>query len=235
MIDGAYKVISGSVPLKEILTLTRQKKVSITEFLAAVYIETLMDIQTSHGSQKAMLKQRLIRITIPVNMRPIVATKTLQNFFLYVAPQVDPRLGQYTFDEILKQIHHYMRSEVNHKFLNRQMKANVARQWNLPVRLIPLFIKKIITRFIYSYRETHYFSGMLSNLGRVKLPEAIAEHVKRIDFIPTPQLNKTGLGVVGYNDRLYLNFGRVVSDPIVARVFLRKLIKMGLAVKVTGR
>ena len=43
-----------------------------------------------------------MRIEVPVNMRNKLPSRTMRNFSLFVLPEIDVRLGTYTFEEILK-------------------------------------------------------------------------------------------------------------------------------------
>lgn len=47
-------------------------------------------------------------------------------------PGIDPGLGEYTFEEITRQVHYFMRYEINAKALNAQMAANVGSERNRP-------------------------------------------------------------------------------------------------------
>ena len=60
---------------------------------------------------------KYVRIAMPVNLRRFFPSKTLRNFITMVYPSIDPRLGDYTFEEIVTQVHHYMRYYINSKFL----------------------------------------------------------------------------------------------------------------------
>ena len=47
------------------------------------------------------LKLYPVRIALPVNLRRFFPSKTLRNFISMVYPSIDPRLGNYTFEEIV--------------------------------------------------------------------------------------------------------------------------------------
>ena len=45
-----------------------------------------------------------VKVLIPVNLRKIFNSGTLRNFVLYASPSIDPRLGEYTFEELCDMI-----------------------------------------------------------------------------------------------------------------------------------
>ena len=49
-------------------------------------------------------RRKYVKLLIPVNLRKIFPSKSLRNFVLYVNPELDPRLGDYTFEEMEKMV-----------------------------------------------------------------------------------------------------------------------------------
>lgn len=228
---GVYLVITGIVLLEDIIALAKKNNVSLTEFLAAVYIDSMQEIQDKYIRNPRHKKP--ISVSVPVNMRNIYPTKTMRNFSLFVIPRIDPRLGHYTFDEILKIVHNCMVTEINEKSISRQLSRNVGGQRNPIIRIIPLFIKKIFVPLLYTKLGENLYSGTISNIGRITMPEEMMKYVERIEFVPGPgPVNKTGCSVTGFRDKLYITFGRLTKDPELERVFFTKLVKMGIHVTV---
>jgi hypothetical protein len=127
-----------------------------------------------------------IRLMIPVNLRNIYPSKSMRNFFLTITPSIDPRLGHFTFEEVLHEVHHYLLVEVNNKFINQQIKRNVSGELNPIVRTIPLFLKIWVEKILYNKVSSAIHSGVLTNLGKVDLPEPLNESIERFEFIPNP-------------------------------------------------
>ena len=53
-------------------------------------------------------RRKPIKVLIPVNLRRLFPSKTLRNFVLYATPGVDPKLGEYEFDELCQIVQHQM-------------------------------------------------------------------------------------------------------------------------------
>ncbi|MHA1345452.1 MAG: hypothetical protein ACTSO3_03565, partial [Candidatus Heimdallarchaeaceae archaeon] len=101
------------------------------------------------------------------------------------------------------------------------------------LRLTPLAVKKFFGQRGYYYLGTPTYTGVLTNLGRVKLVEEVEEHIEDIEFVPAQvPVNKVGTAMVSYKDKLNINFGRIIKEPIVERFFFRNLAKKGIPVKI---
>jgi len=231
LLPGAIMITTGIIPLEAIIKAAKSYNVSLTAFLVAVYIDALQEIQDSLVEQNP--KKRPIALQVPVNMRSIYPSKTLRNFSLFVMPEIDPRLGKYSFEEILQIVKETLVTETNEKAISKSLARNVGGQRNWIVRVLPLVFKKLLMPFLYTRMGENLCSGTLSNLGLVKLPEGMAEEVERIDFIlGTNPINKTGCGVCGYHDKLVINFAGNTGEKSVERLFFTRLIKMGIPVKI---
>jgi len=228
---GIYYVITGIVPLKDIIAKAKEYNVSLTVFLTAVYMDAMQEIQNKYVTSPR--KKKPIAVSVPVNMRNIYPSKTMRNFSLFVIPKIDPRLGDYTFEEILKTVHYTMMTEINEKSISRQLSRNVGGQRNPIVRIIPLFIKRLFFPLLYRKLGENLYSGTISNLGLITVPDEMAKYIERIDFIPGPgPVNKTGCSVTGFKDKLYISFGRLTEEAELERIFFTKLVKMGIHVTV---
>jgi hypothetical protein len=228
---GLYYVVTGIIPLKDILAEAKKRQVSLTVLLTAVYMDAAQFLQDK--TVKKPRHKKPIAIQVPVNMRNIYPSKTMRNFSLFVIPRIDPRLGEYSFDEILKIVNNSMMAEINEKSISRQLSRNVGGQRNPLVRIVPLPLKKLFVPLLYKRLGENLCSGTISNLGLITMPEEMKQHVDRIDFIPGPgPINKTGCSVTGFKDKLYISFGRLVRDPELERVFFTKLVKMGIHVTI---
>ena len=107
-----FHVIDGIMSVKAVMKEASDYHCTVTEYLNAVLLYSLLQKQ----KQDKPFKERPVKIAMPVNLRRFFPSKTLRNFITMIYPSVDPRLGEYTFEEIIKQVHHYMRYYINEKF-----------------------------------------------------------------------------------------------------------------------
>ena len=230
---GTYHFITGIIPIKPLLQKAKSYNVTLTEYLAAVYLDALQKVIFSHPKRKQKRLLKPIRLMVPVNLRRIYQSKTMRNFSLYVTPGIDPRLGEHSFEEIINKVYHYMRSEVTDKVINQQIARNVRGELNPLVKFTPLFLKKMFGIFIYNGLGEYLYSGVITNLGRVIMPEEQQDKITDFQFFPAPSpQTKTGCAVVSYQDKLYINWGRNIKEPSVEKFFFRKLVQEGLTVRI---
>ncbi len=221
-------VICASVELSVLKDRCHSLGVSITEYLAAVYMHALYQIQ-----QRGPFRQKPIRISIPADLRTFYPTDSMRAFSLFIRPEIDPRLGTYTFEEILRHVHHSIRFDRQKKHLASLINIPADLQRNRLIRRMPRIIKHLIGTVRYRSLGEHYHSGMLFNTGYISLPKALARCVERFDMIiGESRINTENCAVTGFRRHLCINFSRITQDPVVARTFLRTLSSQGVPVSI---
>lgn len=229
--DGYLNLVTGILDSSEILSLARQYKVSLTAFLTAAMVYSIIQIQNRTTPKRK--RQKPVKVLVPVNLRRIFDSITLRNFALYITPGVDPRLGDYTFEEIVKSIHHQMGYEINAKNLAAKIAANVGAERSLILKIMPLFIKNIAMKTVFNLFGERKSSITISNLGVIDIPEEMKPYVNRFDFILGEQAMCTNAcSALSYNGKLYISFLRTVRESEVEREFFCFLRSLGLKIKV---
>lgn len=225
--DNKVNIITGTLSLSEVLTKVKGYKVSLTEYITAVYIYSLNEVQIQFPRKK----KYPIKVAIPVNMRNYYPSKTLRNFILFITPGIDPNYGEYTFDEILKQVHHFMRYELNEKSLNAQMSKNLSNEINPIIRAFPLFLKNFAVSQLYNHAGESRYSSTLSNLGVITVPDEMRSHIERFDFILGKSLqNRISCAVCTFEDKLSINFSSRIKEAYTEKNFFMFYIKNGIPV-----
>ena len=174
-----------------------------------------------------------MKISVPINMRTFYPSETVRNFSLFVNPGVDPAYGDYTFEEMVMHIHHFMRLRLNEKYLNAVLSANVGNEKNPAMRIVPLFIKNFFMSLAYRlYGESRYSIGF-SNLGMLKVPKDMEPFLERFDFLMgPPRFNSHGATAVSFHDKLVFSIISVVEETDIERLFFTELVKRGIPVTV---
>ena len=171
-------VIDGIMSVSAVQKVAKQYQASITEYLNAVLLYSLLQKQ-EHDFH---LRLRPVRIAMPVNLRRFFPSKTLRNFITMVYPSIDPRLGDYTFEEIVTQVHHYMRYYINSKFLRGDITTNASTQRNPLIRIVPLFLKDFVVRQFYQRVQDKNSSAGLTNMGAIRVPDDMKPYLERFDI-----------------------------------------------------
>jgi len=174
-----------------------------------------------------------IKVLIPINLRNLFPSKTLRNFAMYVTPEILPKLGEYSFEEICKIVHHCMGAEITPKKMSMKIATNVSSERILAVRILPLFVKDIVMKAVFNSVGECKSCLSLSNLGAVKLPEVMIPFVERMDFVLGAQATAPhNCGVLSYGDKTYINFIRNTKEAELESHFFRVLRDKDLCVEV---
>ena len=222
-------IIDGIMSVKEVMSVARKYNASITEYLNAVLLYALLQKQ----SQEFHLHLYPVRIAMPVNLRRFFPSKTLRNFITMVYPSIDPRLGEYSFEEIITQVHHYMRYYINEKFLRGDITTNAATQRNPIIRVVPLFIKDLVVRTFYARVQDKNSSAGLTNMGALKVPEDMKPYIERFDiYMGQPFSSRTNCAIISFEDILTINFASSICESEVERLFFSKLVQDGIHVTI---
>ena len=225
--DGILNLTCFQIPVKPALELAHQYSTTLTVFMSAVMMMALLNLQNEKNPNTK--HQKRIKLLIPVNLRNLFPSNTLRNFAMYTIPELDPRLGTYSFEEICKIIQHKMGTEFTAKHMSCVIATNVNDERNPLVRLIPLPLKNAVMKAIFDSVGEKKSCLTLSNLVQVKIPEAMARYVRRFDFILGAQAAAPyNCGMLSYGDTIYINFIRNIQDAELERHFYAVLQEMGL-------
>ena len=225
--DGILNLTCFQIPVKPALEMAHTYNATLTVFMSAVMMQALLNLQNEKTPN--IKRQKRIKLLIPVNLRNLFPSNTLRNFAMYTIPELDPRLGAYSFAEICKIIQHKMGTEFTAKHMSCVIATNVNDEKNPLVRLIPLPLKNAVMKAIFDSVGEKNSCLTLSNLGQVKIPETMAQYVRRFDFILGVQAAAPyNCGMLSYGDTIYINFIRNIQDAELERHFYGVLQKMGL-------
>lgn len=224
-----FHVIDGIMSVSAVMKVASHYHCTITEYLNSVLLYALLQKQ----QQDKPIKERPVKIAMPVNLRRFFPSKTLRNFITMIYPSIDPRLGDYTFEEIIRQVHHYMRYYINEKFLRGDITTNAATQRNPFIRVVPLFIKDFVVKTFYRRVQDRNSSAGLTNMGALKVPEGMAPFIERFDiYMGIPFSSRTNCAIVSFQDTLTINFGSCIHESDVERFFFSKLVEDGIPVTI---
>ncbi len=230
---GVRHVTRGLVPAAALKQQAKAAGVSVGEYLNAAYLEALQGCVLGEGGEALVRPGGPLRIDVPVNLRAVFPSKSLRNFFLTVFIEIDPRLGAWTFEEILESVHHQMRLKRSPRLYRQIISRNVGSERNPFLRHMPLLLKNALMPWIFRKWNLRWSTSGLSNLGLLTLPPEMAAHIDRFDVLPThPASRGLSCAAIAFGDRVSVCFNRTVREPTVERLFFRALQARGIPVTV---
>jgi acetyl esterase/lipase/NRPS condensation-like uncharacterized protein len=229
--DGFLNLTTMMLSVEQVKACAKAHGVSVTEFLAAAMLEAICRLQAEQVPRRS--RRKPVKVLLPVNLRRLFPSRTLRNFASYVTPEIDPRMGDYTFDEICSIVHHRMGLENDRRMMAAKIATNVASERSPILRIMPLFVKNIAMKAVFDTVGECKSCLCMSNLGAVQMPEAMAPYVRRMDFIIGVQSRAPhNCGVLSWGDTMYINLIRNIREPELELHFFRVLHGLGLHVKV---
>ena len=224
------KVITGVADAAGLKAAAGEYGVTMTQLIAALYMEAMMHLQVKTIRQKK--RHRPVSVQIPVNMRSMYPYPTLRNFSLFVVAPVNPR-KVVSFQDILLAIQDAMKKQITEDFLLAMIFENCELSTNPVLTHVPLVLKNLVIRYVANTQGATQYSGTVSNLGVVPMEAALKKHITDVNFILAPsESEKCPCSVAGYDGNVYITFSRNTNDTDIERHVFRRLVKMGIHVKI---
>lgn len=212
--------------------LAHQYGGTVTVLLAAVMLQALLRLQAETCPPR---RRKRVKLLIPVNLRQLFPSNTLRNFAMFTVPELDPRLGDYSLQEICDIVRHKMGLEVTAKHMSKVIADNVNDERNPLLRVVPLPIKNLVMKAVFDTVGERKSCLTMSNLGQVRVPAVMEPYISRFDFILGVQAAAPyNCGVISYGGTVNINFIRSMEDGKLERQFYRVLREIGLSPVVEG-
>lgn len=222
-------IITASMPFLAVRERSKALGVTPTEYLVAVMLYVSYLQQNKQGVRTL----RPLRVSVPVNMRAYFQTDTLRNFSSFINPEIDPRLGEYTFEEVAQNVHAFMRYNLNPKFLFATIATNVEDERRLLLRLFPLPFKNLAINGVFRFVGERAFTTTLTSIGQVKAPDAMMAHVERFELLlGASATSACNSALISTGDTMLLIFTRNHRETTLPRETLRFLVERGIPVTV---
>lgn len=224
-----FNVTTGYIPVAAIKEKAAEYGVTVTEYIAAVLLWVMYNLQ----KEEKRIKEKPVGVQIPVNVRKFFGSETLRNFMLCYAFQIDPKMGEYTFPEIVKQVSLYLRFINNEKELQAMMNSNTAIEKNPIMKILPSVLKDFGIGVVYKFAGEKSTSSIISNIGVVKIPKEMEPHVEKFMFMMGPgMVNAARCIAVSMNGTLALSISNIYESTLVQKEIFTTLVKFGIPVKI---
>ncbi len=142
-------------------------------------------------------------------------------------------MGEYTFEEMLKQVALYLRYVNNEKMLNAMITGNLKLETNPIMRILPLVIKDAAIGLSFRLTGEKSSTVMFSNIGIVEIPEAMQQYVDRYVIMSGPgKLNGARCAGITYGNSFEVAIVSLYKEMDIQREFFRRMVKLGIPVKI---
>ena len=114
-----------------------------------------------------------------------------------------------------------------------EIASNTSLQHSIFVRMAPLALKQMAMKIASSFYGEKLGSVNISNLGVVECPLSVSDLIERIEFIiGTQKSYPTNCAVCTFKGKTYINMIRWSREPGLERMFLSRLVRLGIPVSV---
>lgn len=210
----------GHLPVSEVLAKARELGVSMTSYLGASMMLAI------YHEMAFLDRGKPISISIPVNLRNYYPSETARNFFNSVYVTYVPEQGE-TLETLAPVFDRKLKDALRPEKVKAQMDQYEKLEHVPGIRPVPLLIKNLTVRF-FSWMERRHVTAVLSNLGRITVPEAVRPYIAGFSAFSTSEGMFTC--VCSYEDDLVLGTASALRSTNVLRRFYSGLAKDGLHV-----
>lgn len=215
-----------SIETESLVRVAKSMGCTVTELVTSAMIKSL---QTVRDMDKSLLKKNHIKITVPVNLRPMFGYNTFRNFSSYVNLGVDVSSGNLSLQEIISEVSAQKKREAVANRLKTKIVANVQLENSLSVRCLPRVIKREVMSAVFKAKGFKFNTQTLSNLGNITLPESMRQFVTDLDFQLGRQIGNFGCtACVSVNGKTNINLSRKIRENDFERFFVEELQGLGV-------
>lgn len=221
--DNWSLAIKLSIPTNDLLNVVKNKyQTSLTKYLTTLFASSIID-----EGLDVKQSNRLIKMFIPVDLRPYFNSNTLRNFSLYIKGTYNPK-DNLSFEEMLKITDEMFAEQLTKDELEKRLSALVGLEKNIFLRFVPLIIKNIVFKLAYQSVGESIITSSISNIGIVEVPNSLKSFVKDVEFMNSGR--GINVGICSFGNNTNITFNSVIKDISIINSFIRKLKNDNLAV-----
>ena len=223
--------IRAVLSMDAVKAVCRRMDCTVTDLLTGMMLDALQKLYRADGDNR---KSSVLKVSVPVNLRPLYGSRSVRNFSSYVNLGVDVRSGYLQLDQLVRLVKMQKRTMLRPENLEPKIAANVELEENIAVRMLPLLVKKPIIDLINRHHGDIYCSQTLSNLGEIRIPEEMRPFVTEFDFVLGCQRGNSGaFSCAGYDGKLFLHLSRNIFGAEFEQFFLDRASSLGLLTEVS--
>lgn len=222
-----FMLTHGFFTVDEIKRITKEKGVTITDYLAALYTWALYENMLPADNKKP------IKLSVPIDLRRTFGSVTLRGFALYVNTAIYPGDKKRTFDDILAEVAGQLKEGFKKENLAQRVAANTAAQSSAAFRFMPLALKKTVLKIGYLLLGEKTMTTAFTNLGVMKVPAGFEQGFDHFDFVAGGTMgNYLNCAISTCNNIVNVVFTSRSEATDVQRTFFTFLAERGITVDI---
>jgi len=206
--------------LNKTKTICKNNKVSISEYLTAIYIYAIYKTIYNKKSKKDIV------VTIPIDLRSQYNIDSFSNFFTFMNVNSNViNKKKITFKTILNQVHKEFKTKLTKENIKSYLSRDVKLGTNLAIRLTPLTIKKNFMKY-FGKTVNQKTTTTLSNIGPIKIEEKYQKYIENIMIlVSTGNIQKVKCTICSYQNNLTVTINSNLISNKLEKEFYHLLIK----------
>lgn len=222
----SQSVLHGYLPIDGLKGLCKKEGVSITKYLTALSIWSMIEVY-----EKGDILKKQVAVNLPINLRGFFNSDTMANFFAVTNIGWPAGRKPASFEEVLAETSRQMDEKIVKDKLEETISYNVSNEKKWYVRIVPLFVKHMVMNGIFK-RTSRAYTMTLSNLGSVSPPPKTVPLIDHYDaFIGVSDRQKVKCTIVALENKLSLSFNSVMNDMKLQDYFFEFLRQRGVDVE----
>lgn len=206
--------------LERLKNICKKKRVSITEYITSIYIYTIYKTLYDPSSKKDIM------INIPIDLRKYYNVETLFNFF--TCTSIEGKVinkKDLSFDYILDVVHTQFKNKITKENIDKYLYRDVKLGTNLGIRLVPLFFKKKIMKYL-GHLVSKSTTTTLSNVGKIELDEIVKKYITNVMVtVNAGEIQKIKCTICSYENKLTITINSNLIDKSFENEFYKNLKK----------
>lgn len=193
---------------------------SITEYLCAAQIEAILRTER--------IKNKTVRISVPVDIRRFFDIDTPRNAALYFLVSVKPKEVK-DFKSLVAVVRKQFELQLTKENMQNLAFSNVKCAKMKAYKMLPLGLKKIALNIGYTTFGENQFTSTLTNLGKITLDGKIADELESVYFVLGKEKTKPfNIAVSSFNNEIRLMISSAIDSTDLVKAMRERLLCDGV-------
>ncbi|MFE5775462.1 alcohol acetyltransferase [Brachybacterium sp. NPDC056505] len=224
--DGRTRAVELTMPAYQLLAASKASGASPTMYLTALFMDAVRESSGGLGGARTM------SASVPVNLRQFFPSTSARNFFatIRVEHAFSPD-GAEAPEAVARALEAEFRPQASAAALAPKVARFIRVERSPLLRIVPRPLKDLILGWLNA-ASNRKLSLAVSNLGRLRLPEPAASHVRRVLFQVSAA--RPQFCAISHGDQMTVTFTSPFTQTGHVRAFARSLSARGIDVSVTA-